>query len=193
MPADSEPSARPPGGAPVVSLPHTFRPFGVRIAIYGLGALLTLTAVVMWFAFPPHIRAQFTFLQVVTVIGLGLMFYAVGYALARSRVVAREEGLKVVNGYTGTKDIILAMQRGEVDASCGLFESAMRVGYLDDIKAGSLGLFVQTAADEFSPFFPEATPVMSVMKDDAMRKLARLVFSPATVTRPLAAPPATPK
>jgi hypothetical protein len=99
MPADSEPSARPSGGAPVVSLPHTFRPYGVRIAIYGLGALLTLTAVVMWFAFPPHIRAQFSFLQVVTVIGLGLMFYAFGYALARSRVVAREEGLKVVNGY----------------------------------------------------------------------------------------------
>src|SRR3954468_22373727 len=99
MPADSEPSARPPGGAPVVSLPHTFRPYGVRIAIYSLGALLTVTAVVMWFAFPPHIRAQFTFLQVLTVIGLGLMFYAFGYALARSRVVAREEGLKVVNGY----------------------------------------------------------------------------------------------
>ena len=32
-------------------------------------------------------------------IGLGLMFYAGGYALARSRLVAREEGLTVVNGY----------------------------------------------------------------------------------------------
>ena len=32
-------------------------------------------------------------------IGLGLMFYAVGHALSRSRVVAREDGVTVVNGY----------------------------------------------------------------------------------------------
>ena len=71
----------------------------MRIAIYTLGGLLVLLTVVMWFAFPPHIRAQFTPFEVVTIIGLGLMFYAAGYALARSRVVAREDGLTVVNGY----------------------------------------------------------------------------------------------
>ena len=90
----------PPGSDPLdVVLPHTFRPFGVRIAIYTLGALLVLMTLVMWFAFPPRIRAQFNPLEVITIIGLGLMFYAAGYALARSRVVAREDGLTVVNGY----------------------------------------------------------------------------------------------
>jgi hypothetical protein len=90
----------PPGSDPLaVALPHTFRPFGVRIAIYTLGALLVLMTLVMWFAFPPHIRAQFNAFEVFTIIGLGLMFYAAGYALARSRVVAREDGLTVVNGY----------------------------------------------------------------------------------------------
>ncbi len=101
--------------------------------------------------------------------------------------------VKVVNGYNGTKEIILAMQRGEADGTCGLFESAMRNGYMDDIKSGALNLFVQTAIGETSPFFADATPVMSVMTDDTQRKLARLVFSPANITRPLAAPPATPK
>jgi Bacterial PH domain len=91
MPADSD-------GLPV-SLPHTFRPLGVRVAIIVLGALLGLTAVGMWFAFPPHIRAEFNVLEVLTIIALGLMFYAGGYALARSRLVAREDGLTVVNGY----------------------------------------------------------------------------------------------
>jgi hypothetical protein len=99
MPADSEPTPGRPAAAPAVTLPHTFRPVGVRIAIYGLGALLGITAVVMWFAFPPHIRAEFTFFQVTTVIVLGLGFYAVGYGLARSRVIARDTGLTVVNGY----------------------------------------------------------------------------------------------
>jgi PH (Pleckstrin Homology) domain-containing protein len=91
MPRDSDPLD--------VTLPQTFRPFGVRVAIYTLGALLVLITVVMWFAFPPRIREQFTVVEVITIILLGGMFYAGGYALARSRVVAREEGLTVVNGY----------------------------------------------------------------------------------------------
>jgi hypothetical protein len=80
-------------------LPHTFRPFGVRIAIAVLGGLLTVVVVVMWLAFPPEIRAQFTAFQILTVVAFGAMFYLGGFALARSRLVAREEGLLVVNGY----------------------------------------------------------------------------------------------
>ena len=90
MPADSDPT--PP-------LPRTYRPLGVRFAIIVLGALLFLVAVVMWLAFPPEIRDEFNSLEIGTVILLGLLFYAGGYALARSRLVAREDGLTVVNGY----------------------------------------------------------------------------------------------
>ena len=88
MPADCEPS-----------LPVTFRPLGVRIAINVAGGLLTLVVLVMWFALPSEIRDQFTFFQVATVLGLGLMLYVGGFALARSRLVARPDGLTVVNGY----------------------------------------------------------------------------------------------
>ena len=77
----------------------TFRPLGVRLAIYVLGALLLVTVVVMWFSFPAEIRDQFSILQRVTLVAFGVLFYAAGYALARSRVVARESGLTVVNGY----------------------------------------------------------------------------------------------
>ncbi|NUR06126.1 MAG: PH domain-containing protein [Nocardioidaceae bacterium] len=89
MPAASEPHP----------LPRTFRPYGVRIAAGIFGLLLAVTALVMWFAFPPHIRAQFTVFQIVTILFLALLFYGAGFALARSRVVARTEGLVVVNGY----------------------------------------------------------------------------------------------
>ncbi|MEO5708527.1 MAG: PH domain-containing protein [Nocardioidaceae bacterium] len=90
MPAASEPD---------LTLPKTFRPFGVRIAIYVAAALLVLVVVVTWLAFPPEVQDAFSWSQRFTVLGLGLMFYAGGYALARSRVVAREDGLTVVNGY----------------------------------------------------------------------------------------------
>lgn len=101
--------------------------------------------------------------------------------------------LKVINGYTGTKDIMLAMQRGEVDGTCGLFESSLRTTHMEDIKQGSLQLIMQSSNDGAKPLFPEATPIMSVVKNDEMRHLARLVFDPAKITRPLAAPPDTPQ
>ena len=85
--------------ASTAKLPRTFRPLGVRLAIYVLGAMLVLVCAVIWYAFPPSIQAEFTAFQKLTVLGLGAMFYAAGYALARSRVVARPEGITVVNGY----------------------------------------------------------------------------------------------
>ena len=45
-----------------------------------------------WFAIPLWKR-------VLGALALGLLFYAGGYALARSRLVARDSGLTVVNGY----------------------------------------------------------------------------------------------
>jgi hypothetical protein len=88
MPADSE-----------LALPHTFRPIGVRLAIYVLGGALALAALVVWFAFPPEIRAEFTVFELLTILALALMFYVAGFALSRSRVVADESGLVVVNGF----------------------------------------------------------------------------------------------
>jgi len=90
MPADSE--------GPV-TLPHTWRPFGVRMAgaIAGIG--LFAICAVAWFAFDAATRAKFTPFQRGTLVGLGLMIFACGYALTRSRVVAETSRLVVVNGY----------------------------------------------------------------------------------------------
>lgn len=84
---------------PQVTLPHTFRPYGVRIAVYVLGGLLFLVALGIWIAFPPEIRAKFTVFQLSTIIVLSAGFGALGWGLARSRVEARDEGLRLVNGY----------------------------------------------------------------------------------------------
>jgi hypothetical protein len=90
MPADSE---------PLPALPHRFRPLGVRFATYLCGSLLVVVTLVIWFAFPAETRAKFTAVQLATVLSLGLGAAACGYALSRSRVDARDDGLTVVNGY----------------------------------------------------------------------------------------------
>jgi hypothetical protein len=89
MPADSD----------LPALPHRFRPFGVRFATYLCGSLLLVVTLVIWFAFPAETRATFTAYQLATIIALGAGAAVCGYALSRSRVDAREDGLTVVNGY----------------------------------------------------------------------------------------------
>ena len=84
---------------PGASLPVTFRPLGVRIAVVVLGVLMFGVVAVTWFAFPQHTRDQFTLFQRLTLVGFGLAAAAGGYALARSRVEARPDGLVAVNGY----------------------------------------------------------------------------------------------
>lgn len=100
--------------------------------------------------------------------------------------------VKVVSGYNGTREIMLAMERGEMDGTCGLFESSVRGSYMQQFKSGDLNIFVQIAFGEKSPLFADATPITDVIKTDEMRKVADLVFGPSLITRPLAAPPGTP-
>lgn len=98
MPAGSDPvnQMTAPG---TISLPHTWRPFGARIAVIFFGAMLVLICAFAWFGFDPEIRAKFTLFQRVTILSIGMLYVAAGYAIARSRVVASEAGLLVVNGY----------------------------------------------------------------------------------------------
>lgn len=86
-------------GSVQVALPHTWRPFGVRVAGIVFGGALLVVCAVAWFSFDAETRAKFTFFQRSTLVFLGLLAFAVWFALVRSRVVAEEERLVVVNGY----------------------------------------------------------------------------------------------
>lgn len=92
MPADSE---RPT----VVALPHTWRPLGVRVAgaVFGGGLLLVCAAT--WIGFDSETQGRFTLFQRITLALVGLLAFALWFALVRSRVVGEAERLVVVNGY----------------------------------------------------------------------------------------------
>jgi hypothetical protein len=139
MPAGSEAP-----GTPLVGLPHTFRPFGVRMAVFVFGGLLLAVVVAIWVAFPPEIRAKFTVFQISTVIALGLGFAALGWGLARSRVEARESGMRVVNGYRvhdyeWSEVVAISLRPGapwaELDLSDGTTVSAVGIQGSDGQRA----------------------------------------------------------
>lgn len=97
MPADSDP---PRSGTPGdLALPHTWRPFGARVAGLVFGGALLVVCAFAWFSFDAETRAKFTIFQRGTLVFIGLLAFAAWYALVRSRVVAEPNRLVVVNGY----------------------------------------------------------------------------------------------
>lgn len=94
MPADSE-RVR----TPSPDLPHTWRPLGVRVAVWVLGSMLLVLFGVVWIAIGADTRAQFTLFQRGTLVFMLLLLFGTWNALSRSRVTATQETLTVVNGY----------------------------------------------------------------------------------------------
>jgi hypothetical protein len=82
-----------------VELPHTWRPFGVRVAGAIFGAGLLAVCVMTWVGFDDATRAKFTPFQRGTLVFFGLLAFAAWFALVRSRIVAEATRLVVVNGY----------------------------------------------------------------------------------------------
>lgn len=81
------------------SLPHTWRPFGARIAATVLGGMLLAVVLTVWIAWGADVRSRFTPFQRSTLVFLGLLALACWFALVRSRVTAHPGGVTVVNGY----------------------------------------------------------------------------------------------
>jgi hypothetical protein len=88
MPAVSEPT-----------LPHTWRPLGVRLAMLFFGGLLVVVCVAGWFAVGSDVRSRVTVYQQLTLLLIGALAAAVAWGLVRCRLTATDRGLVIVNGY----------------------------------------------------------------------------------------------
>jgi tripartite-type tricarboxylate transporter receptor subunit TctC len=100
--------------------------------------------------------------------------------------------IKVITGYEGTNSVKLAMQRGEMDAACGLQASSVKTSYMAEVNSGEMQFFVQFGAKP-EPLFATATMMYSMIKSDEDRQIADLIFGQTEIARPIAAPPGTPK
>jgi tripartite-type tricarboxylate transporter receptor subunit TctC len=96
--------------------------------------------------------------------------------------------IKVITGYTGTRDVNLAMQRGEVDGTCGMYMSSIRSQYQQNVDAGELVIWM-TFGPERTKDFPKVPTIYELVKNDDDRKLAELIFGSDAIGRPISAPP----
>jgi tripartite-type tricarboxylate transporter receptor subunit TctC len=99
--------------------------------------------------------------------------------------------IKVIPGYAGTRDINLAMQRGEVNGTCGLFGSSIKSQYANEVKDGRLKIVIQMGS-KTSDEFGKVPSVFDYAKTDMDRAVLDVHFKQLLLGRPWAGPPGIP-
>jgi tripartite-type tricarboxylate transporter receptor subunit TctC len=99
--------------------------------------------------------------------------------------------LKIVTGYKGSSDLRIAMERGEVDATCGDSWTSLKSTAADWLREKKVNILVQFALDSH----PEIrdVPLLIDMARNAEDKAAlKLLFGAQIAGRPFGAPPGMP-
>jgi tripartite-type tricarboxylate transporter receptor subunit TctC len=96
---------------------------------------------------------------------------------------------RIVEGYKGTTDTVLAMERGEVEGVCATY-GQFRV-YEKLIKEGKLR-FILRAEESPIAAIPDVPSIYDLAKTEEQRQLMRFVFSSVEFGRPYVLPPETP-
>jgi len=82
-----------------VALPHTWRPFGARLAAVAGAVALTVVLMFLWLMLPDEVQAKFTMFQRLTLLGALGVILALLYGIFRTSALAEAAGLTVTNGY----------------------------------------------------------------------------------------------
>jgi tripartite-type tricarboxylate transporter receptor subunit TctC len=100
--------------------------------------------------------------------------------------------IKLVSGYPGTNEIVLAMERGEVDGICGLSWGTIKVAHPEWLKEKTVNLLVQAALKK-NPELPNVPLALDLINDPEKKQILSIHFAPQAMGRPFAAPPGTPE
>ena len=96
--------------------------------------------------------------------------------------------VRVIPGYAGTRDIDLAMHRGEVNGECGLYASSIKAQFSDDFKSGRFKLVIQMGPRKSSEF-GDIPSVFDHAKTDEERAILYLHFGQLAPAAPWRARP----
>ena len=110
------------------------------------------------------------------------------------RVLADTLGFKmnVVAGYPGSADIVLAFERGEVEAICSWSYSSNKETRDSLIEAGDARIIFQMALQKH-PELPDVPLIIDLAENEEQRQALTLLFGRQQMGRPFIAPPGVPE
>jgi tripartite-type tricarboxylate transporter receptor subunit TctC len=100
--------------------------------------------------------------------------------------------LKLISGYPGTADILLAVERGELGGLCGWSWSTLKSRSKALYESREIAVPVQLGLTPHEDL-PDVPLITSLTKDPTKSAVLRLIFSRQTMARPFAAPPGIPE
>lgn len=99
--------------------------------------------------------------------------------------------INIVSGYSGSNEINLAMERGEVQGRCGWSWSSVQATHPDWVKNGTIDVLVQMGAKK-SPDLPNTPQLSDLATADEQKQILRLILARQPLGRPFLAPPKLP-
>jgi len=96
--------------------------------------------------------------------------------------------LRLVSGYPGTNDVVLAMERGEVDGLCGLSWSTIRTRHAEWLTSHSVNIIVQAALKK-EPEIAAVPLATDLVSNPGQLQIIRLLLASQAMARPFVAPP----
>ena len=98
---------------------------------------------------------------------------------------------KVVLGYHGSSEIILAMERGETQGFCGIGWTFLKLRKGDWLRDKKINILFQIALQKH-PDLPDVPAIIDHAKTPDDRKVFEFLFAPQEMGRPFFAPPDVP-
>ena len=99
--------------------------------------------------------------------------------------------IRLANGFPGTSNITLAMQRGEIHGLCGISWTTIKSHYGSWVKDKKINVLIQAAAKK-DPDLPNVPMAEELARNAEQRQILNFVLSTQLMARPFAAPPGIP-
>jgi tripartite-type tricarboxylate transporter receptor subunit TctC len=154
-----------------------------------LGSLTSEVSVGLSWHTTPIKTIQDTFTRQMIVGGGGPTSGNVLFPVVLNRLLGAK--FKIIPGYKSSAEVMLAVERGELDGVMSWNYSSIRAGHMDLVRDGKLNLLVQFALKKHKDL-PDVPLVTDLARNGDERSILELVFSRQEMGRPFMAPPATP-
>ncbi len=99
--------------------------------------------------------------------------------------------MKIVSGYPGGNDVVLAMERGEIQGRCGWSWSSVMSTHKAWLDENKMTVLAQLALQKH-PELPNVPLITELAKTDEQRQILKLIFARQVMGRPYLAPPGLP-
>jgi len=122
--------------------------------------------------------------------GAGASDNSVIYATILSRMFGAK--LKLVAGYNGSGDNVMALDRGEVQGIAGWNYSSITTMRPDWLRDKKINILLQMSLTRH-PELPKVPTILELARDDRQREILRLIFAQSQMGRVIMGPPAMPR